>query len=447
MSRVTAAFVSALVVLCTQMSFTGQALAFDLNAKRTVLESGLIVMHAPRHNLPILTATILVKVGTMAEPEGKDGLSNLTASMLLEGTKNRTSNEISEQVDFIGASLGASAGHENVSITLSVLKKDVQKGFELLSDITLSPVFPDKEIQRKKKLIVGSLKRREEDPSFLASKAFRAEVYGNHRSGRLVQGSPESIEGLNRDDLVAFYSTYYSPNNSILSVVGDLTAEELSELLDKYFSSWEPREIPPAKTSPIRPQKRKTIYIKKDLTQANIILGGIGIKRDNPDHYALSVMNYILGGGGFSSRLMAIIRDDMGLAYDVHSYFSTSQEPPGLFVVGVQTKNENTDIVIKAVLEQLGQIRDRGVSGSELADAKAYLTGSFPRRLESIGRISGFLTAVEFYGLGLDYANRFPDYINQVTKQDVRRVALKYLDVRDYVLVVVSGGSQPEGFE
>ncbi|MEW6416917.1 MAG: pitrilysin family protein [Nitrospirota bacterium] len=409
-----------------------------LDVKRTILPNGLIVLHSENHNLPIVMVTLIVKAGQLNEPQDKAGLANLAAGLLTEGTKNRKSVEISDEIEFIGASLDASAGSDYTTITLSVLKKDINKGFDLFSDILLNPIFPLEEIDRKRELTKGFLRQREEDPSFLAGRAFNKEVFGGHPYGRVIEGSVEIIDKIKREDLIKFHSDYFLPNNSILSIVGDLTSEELETLIKKYLSEWKKAEFPLRVGEKLsNEKKKKVIKIDKDLTQANIIIGNLGISRDNPDFYAVSVMNYILGGGGFASRLMQSIRDEMGLAYDVHSFFSAYKEE-GSFQVSIQTKNESANTVVDEILKQIERIKKERVSDQELSDAKSYLTGSFPRRLDTNRKIADFLVNVEFYNLGLDYVEKYPDYINSVTKEDVLRVAQKYLNSENYVLVVVA---------
>jgi zinc protease len=412
--------------------------AFALSAKKTVLQNGLVVLHSEEHSLPILMLTLLIKAGPLNEPREKAGLANLTAELLTEGTKHRKSTEISEEIEFIGASLDISTSSDYIAISLSILKKDIEKGFDLFSDVLLNPVFPQQEIDRKKVLLKGSLKRNEEDPSFVAERAFRKEVFGDHPYGRLVEGSDETIDNIKREDIIKFFSDYFLPNNSILSVVGDLTQEELNVLVKKYLDSWIKADLPPTASKVLIEKKsKKVIKVDKDLTQANIILGHLGICRDDPDYYAVSVMNYILGGGGFSSRLMQSIRDEMGLAYDVNSSFSMNKEK-GIFQIEVQTKNESAGLVISEILKQMEKIRKETVSDEELSDAKSYLTGSFTRMLDTNRKIANFLALVEFYSLGLDYIGRYPGYINSVTKEDIRRVAKEYLHPDNCVLVIVA---------
>jgi len=419
-----------------------------LDVKRTVLPNGLIVLHSEKQNLPIVMVTLLVKASPFNEPKAKAGLANLTSELLTEGTKNRTSSDISEEIEFIGASLDASAGKDYTVVTLSVLKKDVHKGFELFSDILLHPVFPQTEIDRKKELIKGSLRQREEDPSFLAERAFKKEVFGEHPYGRLIEGSVETIDTIKREDMIKFYLDYFLPNNSLLSVVGALTTEELNSLIKRYLVEWKNVELPYNPPLPLLSKRglgglldgkktKKIITIDKDLTQATIILGHLGISRESPDYYAVAVMNYILGSGGFSSRLMQSIREEMGLAYDVRSSFTAHKET-GDFHAEVQTKNESAHVVIAEILKQMERIRKEHVSDEELSDAKSYLTGSFPRRLDTNRKIADFLASVEFYNLGLDYVEKYPGYINSVTKDDVLRVARKYLNPEHYVLVVIA---------
>jgi zinc protease len=382
--------------------------------------------------------TLLIKGGQIDEPQEKAGLAHLTAELLTEGTKHRNALELSDEIEFIGASLGASARRDYTTISLSVLKKDVNKGFELFSDILLNPTFPHDEIDRRRELIKGFLKQQEEDPSFLARRAFIKEVFGQHPYGRLMEGNLKTIDAIKRADISHFYNEFFLPNNAILSVVGDLTAEELTMVIEKYLSGWKKGVLPKGTEGKVPAERnKKLVTIDKDLKQANILLGNLGLSRDNPDYYAVSVMNYILGGGGFTSRLMQSVRDEMGLAYDIHSFFA-SYKQGGMFQVGSQTKNESANTVIQEILMQIEKIREEKVADEELSDAQAYLTGSFPRRLDTNRKIADFLALVEFYDLGLDYAEKYPEYINAVTKKDVLRVAQKYLAIENYVLVVVA---------
>lgn len=425
------------IIAAALLSLVFSATSYGLDIKKKVLPSGLTVLHVEKHNLPLVMATMLVKASHVDEPEEKAGLANIALILLTQGTKTRTASEISEEMDFIGAGIGQSITSDYSTVSLSVLKKDIAKGFDVFSDVIVNPSFQEAEILRKKDLVKGSLKSHEEEPSYLAERAFKKAVYGAHPYGRHAEGLIETIDGISRDDIVKFHGDYYVPNNCVLAVVGDLTDAELDGLLDKYFGKWKKAEVRKKKYEIPQVKGKKVIKLQKDLTQATIYLGGLGVRRDNPDFYKISVMNYILGGGGFSSRLMNKIRDDLGLAYDVRSFFTSSLDK-GLFQVSVQTKNASAGTVIKEIVGQMERIRTSQVSQSELEDSKAFLIGSFPGRIDTMRKIADFTVLLEFYGLGLDYMDKYPSYINSVTKEDVMEAAKKYTSLEDYVMTVVA---------
>jgi len=434
-------FLKRIIIATIIISFFYVLLPYEsdaLDVKRKVLDNGLILLIAERHNLPVVKVTLGINAGNLMEPAEKAGLSSLVASLLTEGTASRTSEQISESIEFVGGSIGASGGDDYMSATLSVLKKDIDLGFDLLSDIILNPVFPEDKFNKKKERVKGNLKAREEDPGFLASREFKKAIFGSHPYGRLISGTAESIDNLTREDLVKFHSSYYAPENSVMSVVGDVEPEEVEKLLDKYFLKWGAKKAARLSLPQVeKVRKRKTIKIDKDLTQATIRLGHIGVSRGHPDYYVISVMNYILGGGGFASRLMQNIREEKGLVYDIHSYFNANRLG-GSFQVGLQTKNESANTAIEEILKEIKAIRSIPVTDEELSDAKAFLTGSFPMRIETSSRIANFLVAVEFYGLGVSYIDDYPAYINKVSREDVQRAAYQYLDPAKFILVVVA---------
>jgi zinc protease len=431
----------AFLVFLVVLGLSSPARADMLDVKRSVLANGLTVLHVERHTLPLVEVVLLVKSGVVQEPAEKAGLANLTAALLTEGTESRTATEISEQLAFIGAQLDVEASYDFTRASLSVLKKDVRRGFEILSDVLLHPTFPDEEVARKISLIGGSLQQSEEQPGFLVMRAFRSRVYGKNPYGRLVRGSRETLGDITKKDVRDFYSTWYRPDNAILVVVGDLDREELGKLVDTYLDGWQRAPLPPPVREPMPPEERKIVLIDRDLAQANIAVGHKAVRRIDPDYYALRVMNYVLGGGGFASRLMETIRDQMGLAYSVYSSLAAYKDD-GHFVVQVQTKNSSAGTVIEEIVRQIEAMKDKGITGEELEEAKAYLIGSFPRRIDTMGKMARFLSLVEFYGLGLDYPDRYKELIGSVTLDDVRAAARKYLHPAEAVFVVVARQSE-----
>lgn len=406
-------------------------------ADREVLKSGLVLLHSEKTGLPIVKVVVAIKAGSFLDPPARAGLSNLTADLLSEGTAKRTPGQIKEEIEFVGGRLSVSGGRDYVTASVTVLKKDAKLAFDLLSDIIVNPAFRRSEIDRWKAITKSSIIRRKEDPGTVASEAFLKAVYGGHPYGRPVEGTEEAINAITRRDIVDFHGSFYVPNNAIMAVVGDISLTRTKSLINRYFSNWHRKDLPGVTVKAPRPLNGPTlIRINKDITQANIVFGHLGIKRDNPDYYAVSVMNYILGGGGFASRLMDNIRDNRGLSYDVNSRFSAGRYA-GSFQVELQTKNTSANAAIGEIFRELKRMRTEPVADRELSDAKSYLTGSFPLRIDSIDKTAAFLIALEFYGLGLDYMGRYNDLINAVTKEDILRVARLYLHPKDYVLAVV----------
>src|SRR5512143_228368 len=406
--------------------------------KRIVLENGMVLLLSERHDIPMITVNMAITAGSTAEPAEKPGLASLTASLLTQGTAKRSAQQISREIDFIGGSLSTSGGDDYASASLRVLKKDVRTGFDLLADVLMNPVFDQKEIDRKVKETLAEIQRQKEEPGIVAGEAFTKAVYGRHAYGRTNDDVAAYLPKLTRQDIFNFYTARYSPNRTIIAVVGDVNEKEIIALLQEYFKGWKRSEQPlPASVPPSVIEKTVVHKINKNITQANIDMGNIGISRENPDFYAVMIMNYILGGGGFSSRLMDNIRDNKGLAYDVHSAFSAQKET-GLFQVSIQTKNESANEVIAETLKEMRRIQNELVSDKELADAKAYLTGSFPLRMDTSAKVASILTSIEVYNLGLDYPQKYPGLINAVTRDDVQRVAKKYLRPDSAVIVVVA---------
>lgn len=404
---------------------------------RQQLPNDLVWLFSPQTELPLVTLELLIKAGTLADPPGKEGLANLTASLLLNGTKSRTSAQIAAELDFMGAHLSAAGGDDFATVSLTVLKKDLGPALELLKDILMNPTFPEPEVLRKVSQFKAALASAEDEPKVVASRAFSKELYGPFPYNHPAMGTTQGLTGITRQDLMAFHRDYYRPNNTIVSVVGDLTPEEAQQWVTKIFGAWTAAPLPVTRLPAIPPlNRRQEVLIDKDITQANIILGNLGIARKNPDFYAVQVMNYLLGGGGFVSRLMDDIRVNRGLAYSVYSSFDPGLEP-GPFYVALETKNASASEAITQVVAQLRLIMTQPVTPEELKDAKSYLIGSFPRKMDSISKRAWLLGYVEVYGLGLDYPWRYPELIQHLTPADIQKVAEKYLQPENYLLVVV----------
>ena len=412
-------------------------LAADIVPTKFVTTNGMTVLVLEQHFLPIVEVHALIKAGSAQDPPERAGVANLTASLLDEGTTTRTSKQLAEQIDFVGGSLEAKASEDFTTATTRVLKKDVDLGFILLADILQHPAFQKQEFERIRVQLLGEMASDNDDPGHVAMKAFNQLVFHGHPYRWPVNGTEETLSKLTLADVQAFYAREYQPSQLILTIVGDVTLEQATALVQTHFGSWKKGASPPRTTKDPSPIKRKTVQlVEKELTQSTIVLGHGGIQRAHPDFYAVTVMNYILGAGGFSSRLMDSIRDKQGLAYSIMSHFD-ARLLPGSFWVNLQTRTEATNQAIAGVLAELKNIREAPVSDQELAEAKSFLIGSFPLRLDSTAKLAQVLAQVEFYGLGFEYFSQYPKWIERVTKEDVQRVAKQYLDPQRYALVVV----------
>ena len=428
--------------LCFSLSVSVPSEAAPLPVKRIIMDNGLVLLVLSQPSLPIVNIQVIIKAGAVYDPEDRAGLAYLTTNLLDEGTSRRTSTEIADAIEFVGGSLGAGGGDDWATASLKILKSDLPLGLDLLSDILLHPVFPKEELERKRSQILGGLVAEKDEPGVVAEKAFNEIVFGSHPYHRPAEGTEESLPKISREDLVRFYEQYYRPNNTLMAVVGDIPESEARDLIGRYFGSWASRPIPEVPIPPApQLEKRVVKLIEKDLTQANIILGHVGIDRKNPDYYAVAVMNYILGGGGFSSRLLTEIRDNQGLAYSINSHFAAGAYP-GSFTVSLQTQNPSAQRAIDGAITEIRKIRNQPVSEQELSEATAFLIGSFPLRIDTTAKIANLLTQVEYFGLGLDYFEQYPKLIGAVTRADVQRVAQKYLDPNRIALVVVTKQSE-----
>jgi zinc protease len=405
--------------------------------QRKVLPNQLVLLICEEHSLPFVTFQLLIDSGSRRDPSGEEGLAHLTAKGLLLGTSKRTVTAINEKLDFMGASLNASSGRDYATLSLKVLKKDLDKGLDLFLEVLTRPTFPEEEIRREVEKTLASIQSAEDQPEVVAEKEFQKTLFLISPYAHPIEGTRESLPRIKQEAILQFYRIHYHPNNAILAVVGDITSEEVKTKLLPRLAKWTMEEIPKVPFISTFAKEQKTVKINRTITQANIILGHAGISRGNPDFYPLTVMNYILGGGGFASRLVEEIRNKRGLAYSVASFFDPGKYP-GSFQIVLQTKNSSAREAISLALKQMERIQKEPVSEKELEGAKKYLIGSFPLRFDTQGKLANFLTQIEYFGLGLDYPEKYLSFIRSVTREEVLRLAKAYLHPENYILVVVA---------
>jgi zinc protease len=405
--------------------------------QKIALPNQLVLLVSEEHSLPMVTIHILINSGSRQDPAGKEGLANLTSNSLLLGTLKHTITSLNEELDFMGASLDTSCSRDYVILSLRILKKDLYKGFNLLTEVLMQPTFPKNELQREIQRTLGAIKSAEQKPMEVAEKSFRKALFLGSPYGHPVEGTQDSLSKLTREDVIQFYETFYHPNNAIMSIVGDISIDDIKEKLIPRLTEWPASKIQKEEIATRFAKGPEVVKIDRNISQANIILGQQGISRENPDYYALTVMNYILGGGGFASRLLEEIRNNRGLAYSVTSFFDAGKLP-GSFQIVMETKNPSAREAIDIALQQLNLILKERVTEKELEGAKKYFIGSFPMRFDTQMKLAGFLVQVEYYHLGLDYFDKYSSLIDTVTSEDMLRTAKKYLHPENYILVVVA---------
>ena len=390
------------------------------------------------HSLPAVYYRMLVKTGASNEPADKSGLAALTADVMRKGTATLSSEDLAEKIDFLGAGLEAAADRDFSTLTAQARTQDKDVILGLMADVALHPAFSQEEVDREKSQTQAAIRQSRDDPATVADEHLAALIHGSHPYARPVSGDEHSVGGLTRQDLADFHSTYWRPNNAILAVAGDVNAEAAFAAVEKAFGSWERKDVParPSAPSPDLQGNRVRLLDKPDLTQSQVRIGYVGLPRSTPDYYANQLMNYVVGGGGFASRLTKEVRSKMGLTYDISTSFTYGVDP-GSFVIETFTKNATVKQAIDATFDVIKRYRDQGPTPDELAKAKSYYLGAFPFQFESPGDVARQWEVAEFYGLGDDYFDKYRDRVRAVTADDVKRVAQKYLRTEPVALVVV----------
>ena len=405
--------------------------------EREELPGGGVLLVKKSRQLPMVRIAVSIPAGARHEAPESAGLANLTAALLTRGTKTRSASDIEKTNDALGGGVGVEAGRARAEASMRVLTRDLEEGLSLLSDVLRNPVFPAEEIEKTKRRIVGGMRRQRERPGHLANKALRESLFGETPYGRLVEGTEKSIRKLGREDLVRFHRKWYGMKGAVFVFVGDVSLKRARELVLARFQGWraEGGKIPEA-APPETPKKMQVVKIDRPLSQSTVILGNRSLKRTHPDFYAARVMNYILGGGGFSSRIMNNLREDKGLVYSVYSYFAAGRHA-GHWRLILQTKNKTANEAITEAIGEVKRIQEKGVSEKELQDAKDFITGNFATRFGSSSRIANYILAVEILGFSPGYADEYLGKIRAVTKEQIQAAARKHIRLDESTLAVV----------
>lgn len=410
---------------------------------RVVLENGMILYLLEDHDLPLFNITARIRTGAVYEPPEKAGLASLTGYVMRSGgTISMPADKMNEELEFMAASVETSIDRESGSASLSTLKKDIDKGLKIFADVLMNPAFPEDKIKMRKDEVIESIRRENDNPTQIAHREFRKIMYDSkHPYSRKVEGTLESIEKITRDDIVAFHKKFFHPNNIILGISGDFNKEEIIKKLNAVFAGWKKEEIHFPEVPKVEKRfERSVYYVYKDINQANVIMGHLGIHRKSPDYFPVMIMNFILGGGSFTARIPGRIRSDEGLAYSAFSAFQTARDL-GMFFVSCQTKLESTNRAISIALEELDKIRKVPIDKEELSLAKETFMNQFVFRFTTSASIVAQKVDIEYEDLPLNYLDTYLDNVQAVTQEDVQRVAKKYLHP-DEVMILVVGNKE-----
>ena len=404
------------------------------------LPNGLRVVVVMHHEQPAVSARLLIRAGTAYDPPEKAGLAALAASLLDQGTRTRSAETIADTIDSIGGALGAGAGNDLTFINTVVMKDSLELAMELLSDVARNPAFAADEIERQRQQGLSGMRVRYEDPDYVAGTVFDRLVYGFHPYGLPSGGTPESLRAITQEDLLEFHRRHFLPNNSILAIVGDVTAEEAFKTAGKVFGDWprgtvasQPFPEPPA------PTRRVIVVNKPDAVQTEIRVGHLGVPRKHADYMALNLAIKILGGEG-ANRLHRVLRTDRGLTYGAEADMVTLKET-GDFVADTDTRSETTSEALRLIVEEFARLQRERVNSRELADAQAYLAGSFPLTIETPDAIAMQVLNAIFYELPLEELETYRQRVTAVTPDDIQRVARAYLKPDRLSVVLVGNAS------
>ena len=396
--------------------------------KRVTLTNGMRLFLLEDHELPLINISALIRTGSIYEPADKIGLAAITgAVMRTGGTITKTGDELDEQLESIAASVETGIGLNSGYASMSVLKNDIDTGLAILADVLMNPAFREDKILLAKVQHRSAISRRNDFVGAIASREFDKLIYGPE-SIYARHTEYATIDNISRDDLADFHKKFFHPNNIMLGICGDFDTQEMIEKIQEAFKGWEKSDMELPPVPQVKYEFRQTVSVirKDDVNQTNIRLGHIGGLMNDPDYFALIVMNKILGGS-FTSRLFRNVRSRMGLAYSVFGNYSANFDHPGVFYVGCQTKSESTVHAIRAMIKEVEKMTESEVTDEELAIAKESYLNSFVFNFDSKGEIVNRLMTYEYFGYPPDFLQKTKANIEKVAKADVLRVARKHL--------------------
>jgi zinc protease len=401
------------------------------------LDNGMRLYLLPDHELPLVELSLTIGGGSSLDDPEKTGFSDLFAVLLESGgAGERTPRQLEDELERMAAELAVSRDAYTTTIGMSLRSGDLERGLAILADLLRRPRFDPQRFDLSRRQLREGIRRQNDIPSAIAGRTLAEATYGDHPFGR--HATLETVARIERSDLIETRRAYFQPDNIRLAVSGDVDKEELVALLNQLFGDWQSAGVPNLVPPPLPEPGRPALWVaRKDLPQTTILMGHRGIEKNNPDLFALKIADYILGGGGFNSRMMREVRSNRGLAYSVYSYFQVGRILPEMFIAGSETKASSTIEVVELMRDLMRQLRDEPISEEELALAKESLINSFVFAFDSSQSVVSRRVRLDYYQYPPDYLETYREKLAAVTIEDVQRAAQRYLQPERLQVVLV----------
>ncbi|MDC6484563.1 pitrilysin family protein [Methylophilaceae bacterium] len=422
-------------ILITVLIFFSKFSFATLNIQNWESNNGARIFFIENHDLPIVDINIDFRAGSVKDSKQKSGLASLTNHMMVLGSGGINEEDLANQFIDLGAQLNSSFDQDKSGFSVRTLTEKRREAIDLLTLVVHKPNFDNDILEREKKRYIASISQAETMPGAIATKTFMKALYGDHPYGLSKSGEVETIKKISKKDLHNFYKNNYFSNELSIVIVGDISRKEAEDIGNKISLGFT-QNTTELRIPPVKKERAQEIIIKHPAKQAHLYYGAPIIKRGDPDFLALYLGNYILGGGGFVSRLTQVIREDRGLAYSVYSYFMPFIEK-GPFQIGVQTKknqaNQAKDLIQKTVSEFI----EKGPTSNELKRAKDFMIGGFPLKLDSNKSILEYVSMMAFYKYPLDYLETFTKKIDKITAEEIKSAFQRRVDMSKFSTVIV----------
>jgi zinc protease len=400
------------------------------------LSNGLQVLVVPHHEQPSVSFRLLIRAGAANDAVGKPGVAGFVGGLLDQGTTTRSAEQIANAIESAGGILSVGAGNEITFVSGAVIKDQVPLALELAADVVQRPAFAPAELQRQKDAAISGLQVSAEDPDYIANSLIDRLVFGFHPYGRPGPTTMQAIQGISRDDMVAFHATWFAPNNALLAIVGDLPTEEAFAAAEKAFGTWARREVPTVTFEEPPPPTRRVIVVDRPgSVQTEIRVGQLGVSRTHPEYMIVDLMMRILGGEG-ANRLFGVLRGDRGLTYGASASFRAFKHS-GSFIAETDTRTEATGEALRLTINEIQRLQREPVDPRELQGAQDYMAGSFPLTIETPAAISMQVLNSLFFGLPLEKLEMYREEVTRVTPADIQRVAKQLLAPERLSIVLV----------